>query len=587
MNIVLLIIFAYADVKAVLSQSVDRSELECTQSSKTRRLLPQVPSAGEKQESNTPCILIRSEPNLEYEPSEKVSRTSQPDSTQRLKVQEDVDHDSLSDTSRSDDSSILDRSSKSQEQYRMTASLICENIQPKSTSFYIGSEEGSYKSDASRNPILSQNKRAPSPKMPPTTILIRHLGNHDSKRSVKPNSSAPNLQTHNKDSVLTKEPSLSSFVRQESFTKDQPSDNIQIKKLPHISSHPTLRDLGTLASEREALATENKESTSSQREKSCLEQVEDSFSGESDVDTASTVSLVSSKNVPVSTVKKHTPSSALSKDKSFSGLSSQEKKRQPTARERLSEKRRNHVVTESSTAKSESGRRLHLHRSTGNSGSLDFSDNQQIHNQTETTSSDHESTSRPSNRKKLSVSLQSQDSNKSNKTAHQVLTRSNSLSAPRPTRASMLRRARLGETSDNEGGETDRASQGSEHTKPSGDTKKLSRLDILAMPRKRTGSFTTPSENESMNKQTLSRPSDANSNGRRMSTSDTKTTNKIYPTAEKNSSNRMRTNQTKHTVSSSEYDTNTSCGHLGHKSDTFFHFFSSPTLKCVIFLNVI
>lgn len=555
----------FADVKAVLSQSVDHSESECTQSSKTRRLLPQVPSAAEKQESNTPCILIRTEPSMEYDPSEKVSRTSQPDSTQRLKVQEDVDHDSLSDTSRSDDSSILDRSSKSQEQYRMTASLISENMQPKSTSFYIGSEEGSYKSDASWSPALSQTERAPSPKMPPTTVLIRHLSSQESKRSVKPNSSAPNLQTHHKDSVPTKEPPSSSFVRQESFTKDRPSDNIQLKRLPHISSHPTLQDLGTLGSEREALSNENKQSTSSQRQKKGIspEEAEDSLSGESDVDTASTVSLVSSKNVPISTVKKHASSSALCKDKSSLGLSSQEKKRQPTARERLSEKCRNHAITENSAAKSESAHRLHLRRSTGNSGSLDFSDNQQIHSQTETASSDQESTSRSSSRKKLSVSLQNQDSNKSNKAAHQVLTRSNSLSAPRPTRASMLRRARLGETSDNEGVETDRASQGSEHTKPSGDPKKLSRLDILAMPRKRTGSFTTPSDNESLSKQTHSRPSATNTNGRRLSTSETKPASKISPTAEKHSSSHTRTSQSKHTGTSSEYDTNTSCVHYG------------------------
>lgn len=557
--------FVFADVKAVLSQTVNHSESECTQSSKTRRLLPQVPSAGEKQESKPPCILIRTEPSVEYEPPEKVSTTSQPDSTQRLKVHEDVDQDSLSDTSRSDDSSILDRSSKSQEQYRTTASLLSENIQPKSTSFYIGSEEGSYKSDASRSPVFSQTERAPSPKMPPTTVLIRHLSSHESKRAVKPNSSAPNLQTHNKDSVPTKEPSSSSFVRQESFTKDRPSDNIQVKRLPHISSHPTLRDLGTLGSEQEALSKENKQSTSSQRQiKGCSpEQVEDSLSGESDVDTASTVSLVSSKNVPISTVKKRTSSTVHRKDKSSTGLSSQEKTRQPTARERLSEKRRNHPNTENSAAKSEPARRLHLRRSTGNSGSLDFSDNQQIHSQTETASSDHESTSRPSSRKKLSVSLQNQDSNKSNKAAHQVLTRSNSLSAPRPTRASMLRRARLGETSDNEGMETDRTSQGSEHTKTSGDSKKLSRLDILAMPRKRTGSFTTPSDSESLNKQTHVRLSDANANGRRMSASETKPTNKISPTAEKHSSNHTRNNQTKHTGTSSEYGTNISCVHYG------------------------
>ncbi|KAF7690692.1 hypothetical protein HF521_012496 [Silurus meridionalis] len=533
----------YQDMKAGLSVSMDHSESECTQSSKTRRLLPQVPSAVEKQESNPPCILIRTEPSMECDSSEKVPRTSHLDSTQRLKVQEDVDHDSLSDTSRSDDSSILDRSSKSQELYRMTASLISEKIQPKATSFYIGSEEASYKSDASRSQVLSQNERAASPKIPPTTVLIRHLTN----------SSAPNLQTHHKDSVPTKDPPSSFFVRQESFTKDRPSDNIQVKRLPHISSHPTLRDLGTVGNEGETLSKDSKQSSSSQRQKkgSSPEQAEDSLSGESDVDTASTVSLVSSKNVPVSTVKKHASSSAPRKTKSSSGSSSQEKSKQPTARERLSEKRRSHAVTENSGAKSEPVRRLHLRRSTGTSGSLDFSDNQQIHSQTESASSDHESTPRPSSRKKLSVSQQIQEPIKSSKAAHQVLTRSNSLSAPRPTRASMLRRARLGETSDNEGVEMDRASQDSEQTRPSGDTKKLSRLDILAMPRKRTGSFTTPSDNESLSKQTQSRPPEASANGRRLSTSDTKPTNKISPTAEKQPSHRTSINQTKHPGSSS------------------------------------
>ncbi|KAI4788970.1 hypothetical protein KUCAC02_035512 [Chaenocephalus aceratus] len=139
-----------------------------------------------------------------------------------------------------------------------------------------------------------------------------------------------------------------------------------------------------------------------------------------------------------------------------------------------------------------------MRRSAGNRGSLDLSEGQQGPHWTETTSSDHE-VSRPSSRsKKLLGHPQKEDSAKTSKAAtQQVLMRSNSLSAPRPTRASMLRRARLGEASDNEG--TDRASQNSDITAPSRTTaeaKKLSRLDILAMPRKRTGSFTTPSDTE-------------------------------------------------------------------------------------------
>ena len=215
------------------------------------------------------------------------------------------------------------------------------------------------------------------------------------------------------------------------------------------------------------------------------------------------MSQVSSKNAPIGSVCKKRPAiSSLQKEKSSSSPSIQEKGRQLSARERLSEKRRNQVTAEASS-KAESTKRLQMRRSAGNRGSLDLSEGQQasVPHWTETTSSDHE-ISRPSSRsKKLIAPLQKEENGKTSKTAaQQVLTRSNSLSAPRPTRASMLRRARLGEASDNEGAETDKGSQSSDHvlapTKVSAEGKKLSRLDILAMPRKRTGSFTAPSDNE-------------------------------------------------------------------------------------------
>ncbi|KAL7888678.1 hypothetical protein AOLI_G00036520 [Acnodon oligacanthus] len=559
----------------LMSQSLDHSESECSQSSRTRRLLPQVPPGGDKQDTSTPSILIRHEPNLDLEPPERGSRApQQQDSTQRLQVQDDVDHDSLSDTSRSDDSFILDRSARSQGRRGTAATSPLENmahcrghetpaVTPKSTSFYIGSEDGSCKSDTSRSPVLSQTERDPSPKMPPTTVLIRHLSSQEPRRPVKPNSSAPNLQTQDRDAVPTKEPPSSLFVRQESFTKDRPSDNIQVKRLPHISSHPALRDLSTEGNDRDASALpkekgslvspEGKQATSTQQSKkgSPPGRADESLSGESDVDTASTVSLVSSKNAPVSAPKKRTAAGGLRKEKSSSSLSAQEKSRQPTARERLSEKRRNHATADSA-GKAETVRRLHLRRSTGNRGSLDLSENQQSHGQQlwpDTAASDHESASRPASRKKLTAPLQKEDSSKSNKASQQVLTRSNSLSAPRPTRASMLRRARLGEASDNEGAETDRGSQSSEHTKTSGDAKKLSRLDILAMPRKRTGSFTAPSDTESTSGKpgAPSRPTESSSSGRKLSTGEQKqsTVKGTY------SSTRTRTTQPKHSSTTS------------------------------------
>lgn len=510
------------------SYSYDNSESESSHSSRTRRLLPQVPP--EKLDSVAPSILILHESYQGQEPLDRGSGPPHPqDSTQLLSIQDDVDPDSLSDASRSDDGPLVEKAKKNQGRAGASSPGAAgsqhkgqEKVSPstKSTSFYIGSEDYPARADQARSPVQSERTRDPPAKTPPTTILIRHLSGHEPRRTgVKPNSSAPNLQTQDKDSVPTKDSCISSFVRQESFTKDRPSDTVQMKKLPHISSHPSIRDLeqrreniqdtqsflqeaeGTLSS----LETKFPSSGSGRSSKKggSSSHMDDSLSGESDVDTASTVSQVSSKNGPINSAPKKRPAiSSLQKERSSSSPSIQEKGRQLTARERLSEKRRSQATTDASS-KAEAAKRFQMRRSAGNRGSLDLSEGQQGSGPqwTETTSSDHE-ISRPSSRsKKVIAPLQKEDNGKTQKTAaQQVLTRSNSLSAPRPTRASMLRRARLGEASDNEGAETDRGSQNSDHiaapAKVSTEAKKLSRLDILAMPRKRTGSFTAPSDNE-------------------------------------------------------------------------------------------
>ncbi|XP_014186442.1 centrosomal protein of 170 kDa protein B isoform X2 [Haplochromis burtoni] len=506
--------------------SYDNSESESSHSSRTRRLLPQVPP--EKLDGVTPSIMIRHESYQSQEPLDRAFGPSHSvDSTQRLSVQDDVDPDSLSDASRSDDGPVQEKMRTNQVKTAFVSPGITgpqlrgqEKVSPssKSTCFYIGSEDHPSKPEQAQSPVQSEKTRDPPAKTPPTTVLIRHLSGYEPKRTgVKPNSSAPNLQTQDKDSVPTKDSCTSSFIRQESFTKDQPSDTVQMKKLPHISSHPSIRDMeqrqeniqdtqsflqeGTLSS-LDAKFPSSGSGRSSKKEGSSSH-MDDSLSGESDVDTASTVSQVSSKNTPVSsTSKKHPSISSLQKERSSSSPSIQEKGQQLSARERLSEKRRNQI-TASAANKAEAAKRFQMRRSAGNRGSLDLSEGQQGSGPqwTETPSSDHE-TSRPSSRsKKLIAPLQKEDNGKMPRTAtQQVLTRSNSLSAPRPTRASMLRRARLGEASDNEGAETDRGSQNSDHIaaapKVSTEGKKLSRLDILAMPRKRTGSFTNPSDTE-------------------------------------------------------------------------------------------
>ncbi len=560
---------------STIGQSLDFLESEGSQVSRTRRLLPQVPP-GEKLENTTPSILIRHVSNMDHEPPEKGSRAPQQQNcTQRLRVQDDVDPDSLSDTSRSDDSSILDRSGRSQGKRGTTIHSPSENVNhsrglrelptpiPKPTSFYIGSEDGSCKSDVSKSPVLSQPERDSSPKTPPTTVLIRYLSGHESRRPVKPNSSAPNLQTHTRDVLPTKE---TSFFRQESFTKDRSSVNIQVKKLPHISSHPALRNLNTeeavqdtfpypKEADKSLTSPEEKLPGSSQRSKkvSCPAQ-EDSLSADSDVDTASTVSIISDKNALVSANKKHTSAGDMRKEKSSSGL--QDKARQTTARERLSEKRRNHTTADN-TSKAELSRRLQLRRSAGNRGSLDLSENQHVQQLWhKAVASDHESSSRPNSRKKLTAPLQKEDPNKTPKGSQQVLTRSNSLSAPRPTRASMLRRARLGEASDNEGAETDHASQSSDHSKTPAEGKKLSRLDILAMPRKRTRSFTVPSDNESTSSKhgISNRPTEANNSVRKGASSEVRhATSKGAASVGKHSTTRNRSNHVKHRSTTGEY----------------------------------
>ncbi|KAG7461242.1 hypothetical protein MATL_G00208010 [Megalops atlanticus] len=471
------------------SQNGDGTEFEGSQASRIRRLLPQVPPS-DKSESPAADVHVRQDPYKGGEAPERGTGTPL--------QQDELEPDSLSDASRSDDGSLARRIRGSQE--RETA----EEAEPvrgaaqedrvvpavRSTSFYIGSDQ-SFRRDLARSPVLcpSERDQDPAPRAPPVTVPARPpVIPHEPRKPVKPNASAPNLQARDREPPSAKEPSI---IRQESFTKDRPSNDVQLNRLPHISSHPALTDMehgGPQGAER---GQDPQFLFRATRPGGTQAHVEDSLSGESDVDTASTVSLVSSKNGPTSAPKKRAPASAAQKDRPSSGPSA----RQPTARERLSEKPR--AQTADAGGKAEPPKRFSLRRSAGNRGSLDLSDEPQ--HLPASASSDHESSSRSAARKKTPPPPQKEDRS-AKSLVQQALTRSNSLSAPRPTRASLLRRARLGEASDTEGAETDRASQGSDAGapgRPPGDGRKLSRLDVLAMPRRRSGSFTAPSDTES------------------------------------------------------------------------------------------
>uniref|UniRef100_A0A8C5RKK9 Centrosomal protein 170B n=1 Tax=Laticauda laticaudata TaxID=8630 RepID=A0A8C5RKK9_LATLA len=522
-------------------------ESEISVASRTRRLLPQLPP-GEKLESPTPTILICHETFPEVSQrnfSNDFREEIHVDSDSRLLTQEDLDPDSLSDASKSDDGINLEKGRKSQDGTKMpeqnqiraesakSRSSQCPMPRlsglralsdPLSTSFYMGDEAeeiGVPSKLTSSVPPPEIDKEEPPFRYGKTPA--KGMNNaclySNGKMIMSLHQGLPEQQA-----VATKE--ISSFVRQESFTKEKSSSNIPQNRLPHISSHPLLKDLEVTRANRmdynpeTHLLLKDTETALAALEAKILcqthqldapenpsGQLEDSLSGESDVDTASTVSLVSGKNLP-SHPPKQKSATPLQKERPLSTSPGQEQNIQASARDRLSEKRK--AIPPETGSKCENARRFQVKHSVGTSGSQDYTDEERSSSlpylpPSEIASSDQEQPpSRPLSKKKPFSQSTKEDHSKVTTTVQkiqQVLTRSNSLSTPRPTRASKLRRARLGDNSDNESADTEKTATHPEGTTASSkqpvEAKKLSRLDILAMPRKRAGSFTVPSDSES------------------------------------------------------------------------------------------
>ncbi|NWT57644.1 C170B protein, partial [Erythrocercus mccallii] len=500
--------------------------------SRTRRLLPQLPPS-DKSDSPTPTVLVCQE---SY--SEVTKRTivkdhcveAYGDSSSRLFIQEDLDPDSLSDASRSDDGFSTEKGKKYKENSKMLEQMREDNRQPGasrishvravsepvSTSFYIDkdSKDSEFSFKCAGTPVSGK---------PPVKDVSAYI-NTAGKVVISLNQSLPQDQ----ENMSGKE--MASFVRQESFTKDKSSSGVPQNKLPHISSHPLLKDLEAVRSTRmdfsqdTHLLLKDTETALAALEAKLLGQsqqlepsetagqLEDSLSGDSDVDTASTVSLVSGKNVPASAPKRKAVA-GLQKEKSSSTPSIQDQCGQPSARDRLTEKRKTQAPEAPNRA--EATKRFQMKRSAGTRGSLDFTDDERSSNSPylpvpDAVVSDHEhSVTRPVPRRKPYTQATKEDQSKTTSNVQkiqQVLTRSNSLSTPRPTRASKLRRARLGDASDNECVDAEKTASNSDTTaqgaKQPTEPKKLSRLDILAMPRKRAGSFTVPSDSETAQSRT-------------------------------------------------------------------------------------
>uniref|UniRef100_F7AC50 Centrosomal protein 170B n=2 Tax=Equus TaxID=9789 RepID=F7AC50_HORSE len=504
-------------------------ELEGALPVRQRRLLPQLPSDRADSPAG-PEAARKSGPGPPEPGSEQASR---------LLGQEDLEPDSLSDASGSDGGRGPEPGGGLQEERRRSPqeglAWTRGRRSPRApgelapTSFFIGDQNG--EATFPRKPSVAPGEvegpgQAAQPSLPARDgVYVSSSGRMVIQlrpgRSPEPEGPAP---APPKEALA--------FIRQESFTKEPASGPPAPGQLPHISSHPLLQDLAAARASRMDLHSQDTHLILKETEtalaalearllsKSTEEAEgevgsapgppEDSLSGDSDVDTASTVSLLSGKNGPSPTSPQPT---GLQKEKPPSPPAAQDPG--SSARERLSEKQR-HPSGPTDVGRGEPARRLAVRRGCGPRGSLDWPDEERGSGLThppssDTVTSDHETPAatgagRPGPRRKPTApppspaarDEQSRPSAGAQK-VQQALTRSNSLSTPRPTRASRLRRARLGDASDTEATDGERGPLVNPEPagRPAADqAKKLSRLDILAMPRKRAGSFTGPSDSE-------------------------------------------------------------------------------------------
>uniref|UniRef100_A0A8C6UMG8 Centrosomal protein 170B n=1 Tax=Neogobius melanostomus TaxID=47308 RepID=A0A8C6UMG8_9GOBI len=439
--------------KVTLSQSLESADTSVSRTSTYQA------SAGNKTDIQTPSIHVHYEmqATFDMEKSGLVPPRSL-DSPLRLSVQDDVEPDSLSDASNSGEGSIIEKRRKpqlgSEEEKRDPSKL-----QPKSTSFYIDSEENG----------MQPESTVTTDKKPFSTATLTKQRAAQEFGKVRPSISAPVLgldaQAEPTDSAGA------TLVRQESFTKDRPSN----ARVPNISSPDSV--LGSGSQDTHSYLKQTEDVLAALEAKLQAAHTAPSpmmDSAESDVDTSSTVSQQSNKTKPNQVDKK--ASTPFHRERSSASITSQDS----TAQSSVSGKHRN--------LKTDNFRKpAGLRRSVGKHDSTDFSDD---HQSSSRTYFDQES-SHSQVSKKYTVPLRKEESKLAK--VSQALSRANSLCAPRPTRASMLRRARLGE-SDNESAETEKLSQ--DTVKQPQEPKKLSRWDMLAMPRKRTSSFNTMSDNE-------------------------------------------------------------------------------------------
>ncbi len=300
-----------------------------------------------------------------------------------------------------------------------------------------------------------------------------------------------------KQEEKTRESSGKPLLRQESFTVEKPSSNVPIELIPRIDglthsrtqSRETAIDSTTIQKDSEAVAA-FLETTVSDQGDPPSQSIEGSMSPESDVDTTSTVSQADGAR---KVVQKRRTLAAQQKERTVLCSSG----KGPTGARETQDRR---VKTRASgpPQSSRPWTSLDLTDDDVNSNSL-LSDSQPTSTQESRSSHTRVQTggttvgaSTKSSRAKIT---QAPVSSATNKTT--------SVPKPRPTRASLLRRARLGDSSDTEPADLDRLSVASEASTTSSTSRTgmarrgMSRIEALAQPRRpRVGSPSAQSDSE-------------------------------------------------------------------------------------------
>ncbi|XP_007638776.1 centrosomal protein of 170 kDa isoform X1 [Cricetulus griseus] len=358
----------------------------------------------------------------------------------------------------------------------------------------------------------------------------------------------PKSQTSKGDKKESSKP----LVRQGSFTIEKPSSNIPIELIPHInkqnSSAPTslalasasrlrersdsldtdssmdttliLKDTEAVMAFLEAKLREDNNKTDEGPDTPSYNR-DNSISPESDVDTASTISLVTGETERKSTQKRKSFTS-LYKDRCSTSSPSKDATKSGT-REKIEKKAKSRSTDIGARA---DGRKFVQSSGRIRQPSVDLTDDDQTSSVphsaiSDIMSSDQETYSCKSHGRNPLTSADEHNihskleggkgtKSKTSPVASGSSSKSTTLPRPRPTRTSLLRRARLGEASDSELADADKASVASEvsttssTSKPPIGRRTISRIDLLAQPRRtRLGSLSARSDSEA----TISRSS--------------------------------------------------------------------------------